>query len=127
MEEKGRPGAEPTVVHEHIYRQHPQPEQSLVRKIVEFAPGWIQALFVVGGLVVSLAIMYNKVDNLQQITAEVPINTTKINLLTLRVDQAAKAQDKAADSNIKLAEAVNSLSVSVAKLQGELESTKGRH
>lgn len=92
------------------------------RAIVEHIPGWIQALAIVGGMIFSMGVLHNEVQNLSGRVDRQENYPVEISNLQLQISQANKTQSETNLAVSRLADAVNSLSVSMAKLQGQLEA-----
>lgn len=86
--------------------------------------GWVQALAVVGGMVFALGVMHSKLDSLEQTVKSVGVYSLQMERVKTRVSQITQIQDSYNGSMAKLAEAVNKLSISVAKLQVQMDNTK---
>jgi hypothetical protein len=97
-----------------------------LKAVIEHLPGWIQMLVVIGSMVFSMGVLYNRVNNLEGRVNTQESYPAEIGRLQIQIEQANKAQEQTNESVNKLADAVNNLSVSVAKLQGQMDTKTRR-
>lgn len=99
-------------------------------KIMKFVKDYGQTVFTVGSLIFASGGLYAKVQNISDKTdnLDYTVSTSQINQAKLgeKISALSESQKVQSESTNKLADAVNTLSNHVAKMEGQNESKSKR-